>query len=92
MDDATTADAAAFADRFLADPSVPLPPAVVVDVGLLADGGWAVVEANPAWGSGLYGCDADAVLPVVRRASMRIDDVGDADRRWVIDHAAEVFQ
>jgi hypothetical protein len=40
----------------------------VVDVGRVAGRGWAVVEANPAWGSGLYGCDAARVLPVLRGA------------------------
>lgn len=91
-DDGLSADAAAFADQLLSDDRVRLPPAVVVDVGLVAGRGWAVVEANPAWGSGLYGCDADAVLPVVRRASVAADAVTDEDRPWVIDHAAEDFR
>ncbi len=38
---------------------------VVVDVGIIHDFGWAVVEANPAFGSGIYGCDAEKVLEVV---------------------------
>lgn len=46
-------------------------PACVVDVGRLTDGTWAVVEANPCWGSGLYGCDSDAVLDVLAAASSR---------------------
>jgi hypothetical protein len=41
-----------------------LPAGIVIDVGQL-DGGWAVVEANQAWGSALYGCVERAVLPVV---------------------------
>ncbi|GJF32045.1 hypothetical protein KNE206_47450 [Kitasatospora sp. NE20-6] len=45
-----------------------LPGAVVVDIGRTADG-WAVVEANPAWASGGYACDPDAVLDVVLRAA-----------------------
>ncbi|WP_405014185.1 ATP-grasp domain-containing protein [Kitasatospora sp. NBC_01539] len=47
---------------------VGLPGAVVVDIGRTADG-WAVVEANPAWASGGYACDPDAVLDVVLRAA-----------------------
>src|SRR5205823_5643490 len=52
------ADADAFASRLLADPAVGVPPAFVLDVGRVEGRGWAVVEANPAFGSGLYGCDA----------------------------------
>ncbi len=37
----------------------------VIDVGLIRGFGWAVVEANPAFGSGIYGCDPERVLPVV---------------------------
>lgn len=43
--------------------------AVVVDVGLLADGTWALVEFNAAWGAGLNGCDASLVLPAIVAAS-----------------------
>lgn len=50
-----------------------LPKAVVVDVGRISGAGWAVVEANAAWGSGIYGCDPDAVLDVVRRATLRME-------------------
>ena len=37
----------------------------VVDVGLLRGFGWAVIEANPAFASGIYGCDPEAVLEVI---------------------------
>jgi hypothetical protein len=40
-----------------------------VDVGLIEDQGWAVVEQNAAWGAGIYGCNADAVLDVLYAAS-----------------------
>ncbi|MFJ1707707.1 ATP-grasp domain-containing protein [Kitasatospora sp. NPDC088346] len=56
-----------------------LPSAVSVDVGLLADGGWAVVEANSAWASGGYACDPDRVLDVVLRAAGPEQDVRPAD-------------
>lgn len=39
--------------------------AVVIDVGILRGFGWAVVEANPAFGSGIYGCDPEVVLKVI---------------------------
>jgi hypothetical protein len=50
-----------------------LPHAVVLDVGVIEGRSWAVVEANAAWGSGLYGCDASQVLRVVHRACTRAD-------------------
>ncbi len=37
----------------------------VLDVGFIQERGWAVIEANPAFGAGLYGCDAQKVLKVV---------------------------
>lgn len=78
-------EARAFAARVLADPRVALPPAVVLDVGRIRGRGWAVVEANAAWGSGLYGCDAERVLPVLRRACMPRGAVTAEDRAWVVE-------
>ena len=51
--------------------AVELPAAVALDVGQIAGRGWAVVEANSAWASGLYGCDPMKILPVLRRASTK---------------------
>jgi hypothetical protein len=59
-------DAGKFAEDVLAASGSRLPRAVVIDVGRIAGFGWAVVEANAAWGSGIYGCDPAAVLDVVR--------------------------
>lgn len=61
-----------FLRPFLADPRVELPRAVVVDVGVIEGRGWAVVEANSAWGSGLYGCDPTQVLQVLRFAASAV--------------------
>ena len=61
----------AFVDRMLADPHVILPKATVLDVGTLRGGRWACVEQNAAWGAGIYGCDPERVLDVVRAASSR---------------------
>jgi hypothetical protein len=41
-------------------------------VGVIASRGWAVVEQNAAWGSGIYGCDPAAVLAVLRHAATRL--------------------
>lgn len=59
----------AYVAHVLADPQVDLPRAAVLDVGVIAGRGWAVIEANAAWGAGLYGCDADHVLDVIRSAA-----------------------
>jgi hypothetical protein len=82
-DPADTEAATAFLEAMLRDPAVQLPAAVVIDVGRIQDRGWAVVEANPAWASGL--CDADplAVLGVLRRATVPRARIVEADRRWV---------
>jgi hypothetical protein len=75
--------ARAFADALLRDPEVELPAAVVVDVGRIRDRGWAVVEANAAWASGLCDVDPRAVLPVLRRAAVPRASVTATDRRWL---------
>ena len=57
-----------FCERVLFDNSVVVPEAVVVDVGIIANHGWAVIESNAAFASGIYGCDAEKVLPMLLRA------------------------
>jgi len=37
----------------------------VVDVGRIKGKGWAIIETNQAWASGIYGCDPDGVLDVL---------------------------
>ncbi|WP_170319989.1 ATP-grasp domain-containing protein [Polyangium spumosum] len=75
--------ASASIQAVLEDADVELPPAVVVDVGRMAGRGWGVVEANPAWASGLCGCDPAAVLSVLRRATVARGMLSEADRRWM---------
>ena len=70
-----TADEQAACDAFcrslLDDPAVDLPRSVVMDVGEIVGRGWAAIELNAVWGSGLYGCDADAMLPALHAAVIR---------------------
>jgi len=61
-----------FAQTVLNDPRVSVPQAVVLDVGPLSTGAWAVVEANAAWGSGIYHCDPNEVLETLRVAVTRV--------------------
>lgn len=72
-----------FCELFLADGKVDLPPAFVLDLGTIAGRGWAVVEMNPVWCSGLLGCELAAVLPALRRACWRRSHLRDDDKRWV---------
>lgn len=69
MDDDERINAIQFAERVLACGSS-LPNAVVLDVGMLSDGCWAVVEANGAWGAGIYGCDPAKCLDVIDAATI----------------------
>ncbi|QDU93700.1 ATP-grasp domain-containing protein [Lignipirellula cremea] len=64
-------EATRFAEQVLAATKSFTPRAVVIDVGQIAGKGWAVVEANAAWGSGIYGCDPDLVLDVIRHATIQ---------------------
>lgn len=57
------------AERAYADCSEGLPPGVVIDTGLIQGRGWSVIEANPAWGSGLYGSEAASVLKVLEKTA-----------------------
>jgi hypothetical protein len=57
-----------FVETMLCDRRVELPLATVIDVGVIKDRGWAAIEQNGAWGAGLYGCDPDLVLEVLRYA------------------------
>lgn len=72
-----------FATKVCESAEVGLPPACTVDVGRLADGSWAVIEANPCWGAGLYGCDPALVLSALRSSIVRADEATDSDRKWV---------
>lgn len=58
-----------FMSSVLDDERVSLPRATVVDAGIIAGQGWAVVEQNGAWGSGIYGCDPEKVLEVLRHSA-----------------------
>jgi hypothetical protein len=57
-----------FCEKVLQDPAVSGPRAMVVDVGMIRDRNWAVIECNAAWGSGIYGCNPLEVLDVLRHA------------------------
>lgn len=70
VSDSELAEAESFIRTVLADTRVELPRAAVLDVGVITGRGWAIVEQNAVWGSGLYGCDPVAVLEVLRHAAV----------------------
>lgn len=72
-----------FTSSVLTDTHISVAPAFALDVGKITDKGWAIVEANPAWASGIYGCDPARILPVLRRACIRQSDLGKEDKKWV---------
>ncbi len=44
----------------------------VIDIGrIVGKDGWAIIESNPAWASGLYGCDPVEALQVMMAACQR---------------------
>ncbi|MFI6849204.1 ATP-grasp domain-containing protein [Kitasatospora sp. NPDC050467] len=81
-EDRYRAEVTAFAADVLAASAGTLPSAVVIDVGPLDGGRWAVVEANAAWASGGYACTPDSVLDVVLRAGGPAAGLPAADRPY----------
>ncbi len=73
---------AAFCERLQDGIGHMLPPAYVVDIGVMEDGRWAVVEFNPAWCSGILGADVAHVLRVVERSAVYNTTATLDDRRW----------
>jgi hypothetical protein len=69
--------ASEFANSVLS--SVPCPRAFVLDVGIIKGKGWAVVEPNECWGSGVYGCTPTKVLEVLLAATVQRRSATDED-------------
>jgi hypothetical protein len=89
----TSSDECSQAQEYAAEllAEVDVPPAIVVDVGRIEGQGWAVVEANSAWGAGVYGCDPRHVLDVLARACVPRTRLTTTDTPWAtapveIDH------
>ncbi|WP_223600500.1 ATP-grasp domain-containing protein [Chryseobacterium sp. GVT01B] len=58
-------DMFSFFESFIQKNSSTLPTAIVLDFGIIKGKGWALIEANPAWCSGLYACDTEKALEVI---------------------------
>lgn len=76
--------ARAFGESVLVQHGHELPSAVVLDVGHIEGRGWAVVEANQAYASGIYGeANLNEILDVVYRSSGPLANVSDSDRKFL---------
>jgi len=75
-----------FATTVLESAAVAYPPAFVLDVGVIAERGWAVVEFNECWASGLYTCDPAAVLETLIAACIPTAAMTTDERRWDFQH------
>lgn len=60
-----------FFESFIQKYSFTLPPAIVLDFGIIKGKGWTLIEANPAWCSGLYACDAEKALEVIVKSCIK---------------------
>ena len=72
-----------FGAQALAAVGETLPSAAVLDVGVVGDGSWVVVEVNAAWASGLYEADDHRALTVIRASSLRGSELAAKDRGFV---------
>ena len=64
-----------YAETVLNHPDVSYPPAFTLDVGIIRSRGWAVVECNECWASGIYACDPKLVLTTLVSAAVRSDTI-----------------
>lgn len=60
-----------FFNKFMKKYSETLPKAIVLDFGIIKGKGWGLIEANPAWCSGLYACDAEKALGVIIKSCVK---------------------
>ena len=63
------ASARGFAQDVVDEMGEDQPSAYTLDVGRTVEGTWVVIEANPAWCSGTYGCELTAVADTVVESS-----------------------
>ena len=79
------AEAQSFINSVLADSQVAVPPSTVIDIGRIQGKGWAVIEANPSWGAGIYGCKPREVLYTIARGCRTSITLTSEDKKWIID-------
>jgi hypothetical protein len=72
-----------FAQKMLVDSRIDMPQAVVIDIGQIKGRGWAIVEANEAWASGIYGCDRKQILEVLKKACVPFEQLNADQDQWI---------
>ncbi len=76
--------ASEFCACLLADEAMEAPAAFALDVGLLSDGGWAVIQALAAWHAEIYGCSPLGVLQALQRCCHPPSASLPQDRPWLV--------
>lgn len=74
-----------FCRDFLERCPVEFPPSFVLDVGITRDEQWAVIEFNPIWCAGLYGCQLTKILDALRVSCVSQTRVTREVSRWMVD-------
>lgn len=83
-EESARADAHEFCLEVLKEEAHNLPSACTLDIGHISDRGWAVVEANQAYSSGIYNeTDCSKVLDVLKVASGPMKNVSDRDKKFL---------
>ena len=83
-EEADNQEAIDFGEQVLANSSCLLPSVVVLDVGKISDRGWAVIEANQLYASGIYQyANVNALLPLIYASSGLKEKVKISDRKFI---------
>lgn len=67
------ADMITFVNKLIADETIDFSEAVVIDVGYIPNKGWALIEANPVWSSGVYACNPKKVIETIVKSCKKIN-------------------
>jgi len=74
-----------YCQSILDDHSIHLPPSIVIDIGQIKDRGWAIVEANPTFASGIYEADTSKVLYSIEKSCIPKSSVTQELNHWVLN-------
>ncbi len=73
--------------QLLDNHAIDLPPAFTLDVGLIENRGWAVIEFNPVWCSGFLGCDLTKIIDPLNAACWKRNTVPDHLSQWIVNRS-----
>lgn len=75
-------EAKGFAYSIVRNYNIAVPPSFVLDVGIIENKGWAVIETNECWASGIYNCDPKKVLKVLLKACISGKKISEKNVKW----------